>query len=86
MTMWHNTGKDRISFPPGFAFTLRREPDGEPLATENGAFDISGRVYLDTDASDDVVIKTLSDVSLSAATQVEVDVPSSALGDRREIK
>ena len=67
VTMWHNTGKGRISFPPGFAFTLRKEPDGEPLAAENGAFDISGRVYIDTDAADDVVVKALSESSLAAS-------------------
>ena len=67
VTMWHNTGKGRISFPSSFAFTLREEPDGEPLAVENGAFDISGRVYIDTDAADDVVVKALSEVSLAAS-------------------
>ena len=65
--MWHNTGKGRISFPSGFTFTLRKEPDGEPLAAENGAFDISGRVYIDTDASDDVVGAVLSEASLAAS-------------------
>ena len=67
VTMWHNTGKGRITFPPEFAFTLRKEPDGESLATENGAFDISGRVYIDTDAAEDVVVKALSDVSLATS-------------------
>ncbi len=66
VTMWHNTGKGRISFPSGFAFTLRKEPDGEPLEAKDGAFDISGRVYIDTDAADDAVIKALPEVSLSA--------------------
>ena len=67
VTMWHNTGKGRISFPSGFAFTLRKEPDGEPLAADNGAFDISGRVYIDTDAPEDVVLQAISEVSLAAS-------------------
>ena len=67
VTMWHNTGKERIAFPSGFAFTLRKEPDGELLATENGAFDISGRVYIDTDAAEDVIVNALSDVSLATS-------------------
>ena len=66
VTMWHNTGKGRISFPPGFAFTLRKEPDGEPMAAENGSFDISERVYIDTDAADDVIIKALAESSLAS--------------------
>jgi hypothetical protein len=65
--MWHNTGKGRLSFSPGFEFALRKEPDGEPLAVKNGAFDISGRVYIDTDAAEDVVVKALSEVSLAAS-------------------
>ena len=65
VTMWHNTGKGRLSFPPGFEFTLRKEPDGEPLAVENGTFDISGRVYIDTDAVESVVVKALSEALLA---------------------
>ena len=60
VTMWHNTGKGRLSFSPGFEFALRKEPDGEPLAVKNGAFDISGRVYIDTDAVENDVVKALS--------------------------
>ena len=63
--MWHNTGKGRISFPPRFEFTLRKEPDGEPLAAEKGTFDISGRVYIDTDAVEGVVVKALSEALLT---------------------
>ena len=60
VTMWHNTGKGRLSFSPGFEFTLRKEPDGEPLAVKNGAFDISGRVYIDTDDVENDVVNALS--------------------------
>ena len=60
VTMWHNTGKGRLSFPPGFEFALRKEPDGEPLAVKNGAFDISARVYIDTDAVEGDVVNALS--------------------------